>query len=91
MVNNFNEVEKYPVTSTNELEKSYLEKSDITLAIGIISLFLGLMITIGSYFTVSQHGGSYYITYGAIAFGIAYIIKGLVNRKKNKKYFKNQK
>ena len=78
------------LTSNDELEKKLVEKANTTLALGIISLLLGLMVTIITYISASQHGGRYYITFGAITFGLGYSIKGLVYRIRIRKTFKNK-
>jgi len=90
MVKSFNQEQKNILTSNDELEKSLLEKANNTLALGVISLFLGLMITIVTYISASQHGGRYLITFGVIAFGIGYTIKGIVYRVKVRRSFKNK-
>jgi hypothetical protein len=91
MVKSFNQEKKNILTSNDELEKSLLEKANNTLALGIIALLLGLMITIVTYISASQQGGRYLVTFGVIAFGIGYIIKGFVYRIKVRESFKNKK
>jgi hypothetical protein len=49
-----------------------------SLIIGIVVTVLALGITISSYSSASEYGGSYVICYGAILFGISLTIRGIV-------------
>ena len=48
-------------------------------AFGLLFAIGGLVITIWSYINATAHGGTYYITWGAIVFGGYLLYKGLEN------------
>jgi len=50
------------------------------LAIGVLLLVTGVVITAATYGAASNEGGIYVIAYGPIVFGIGYIIRGLIIR-----------
>jgi hypothetical protein len=45
---------------------------------GAIALVVGLAITIGTY-QLASGGGSYFVAYGPMIFGVIYVFKGLAN------------
>ena len=50
------------------------------LAIGVLLLVAGVVITAATYGAASNEGGIYFIVYGPIVAGIGYIIRGLIIR-----------
>ncbi len=50
----------------------------LILLLGIALFFLGIMLTVSSYSTVSSSGGKYFVFFGAVIVGILLFIYGVV-------------
>lgn len=55
-----------------------LRRGVLFLIIGIVCSVLGIGITAGTYAAATQHGGTYFVTYGLLGFGVGYTIGGVI-------------
>jgi hypothetical protein len=61
--------------SLEESERKSRKQADV--AIGLLLVVLGLAITIGTYDSASQSGGTYVIAYGPMIVGVIRLFRGL--------------
>ena len=63
-----------------QIKKMENREAEKDILFGALWFFGGLSITITTYMTASENGGTYLVTWGAIAFGAVQLFRGLLNR-----------
>lgn len=71
------EAEKIATDASNYLEKKAKRDKIQYIVLGLLFAIGGLVITLWSYAKAANQGGTYYVTWGAVVYGVYLIYKGL--------------